>query len=90
MANLDSRTLPVIRSMVFEGTKLHSCSVGSKWLYLSLPKIGIINVRHHRPLPNGAVLKQAQVIKKSDGWYINLRLEDNSVPATFVSDIVSN
>lgn len=76
------------RSMVFEGTKLHSCSVGGKWLYLSLPKMGIINVRHHRPLPDGAVLKQAQIIKKSDGWYINLRLEDNSVPATFVSDIV--
>ncbi|MGL4883015.1 MAG: RNA-guided endonuclease InsQ/TnpB family protein [Waterburya sp.] len=68
------------RSMVFEGTKLHSCSVGGKWLYLSLPKIGIINVRHHRPLPDGAVLKQTQIIKKSDGWYINLRLQDDSVP----------
>jgi putative transposase len=67
------------RSMVFEGTKLHSCSVGGKWLYLSLPKIGIINVRHHRSLPEGAVLKQAQVIKKADGWYINLRLQDDSV-----------
>ncbi|NJR48120.1 MAG: transposase, partial [Hyellaceae cyanobacterium CSU_1_1] len=41
--------------------------------------VGIINVRHHRPLPNGAVLKQAQIIKKPDGWYINLRLQDNSV-----------
>ena len=39
------------RSMVFEGVKLHSCSVGSKWLYVVLPKIGIIKVRHHRPLP---------------------------------------
>lgn len=68
------------RSMVFEGTKLHSCSVGGKWLYLSLPKIGLINVRHHRPLPDGAVFKQVQVIKKADGWYINLRLQDDSVP----------
>ncbi|BAZ43109.1 transposase (plasmid) [Chondrocystis sp. NIES-4102] len=68
------------RSIVFDSFKLHSCSVGGKWLYLSLPKIGIINVRHHRPLPNGAVLKQAQIIKKSDGWYINLRLQDDSVP----------
>ncbi|MGL4880489.1 MAG: RNA-guided endonuclease InsQ/TnpB family protein [Waterburya sp.] len=75
------------RSMVFEGTKLHSCSLGGKWLYLSLPKIGIINVRHHRPLPNGAVLKQTQIIKKSDGWYINLRLQDDSVP-DFQSDVV--
>lgn len=76
------------RSMVFEGAKLHSCSVGGKWLYLSLPKIGIVKVRHHRPLPNGAILKQIQTIKKVDGWYINLRLEDKSVPATFSSDVI--
>lgn len=75
------------RSMIFEGAKLHSCSVGGKWLCLSLPKIGMINLRHHRPLPNGAVLKQVQAIKKSDGWYINLRLEDKTVP-NFQSDLV--
>ena len=74
------------RSMIFEGVKLHSCSVGGKWLYVNLPKIGIIKVRHHRPLPDGAILKQAQVIKKADGWYINLRLQDDSVP-DFNSDI---
>ena len=68
------------RSMVFEGAKFHSCSVGGKWLYLSLPKIGVVNIRHHRPLPIGVVLKQVQVIKKADGWYINLRLEDKTVP----------
>jgi putative transposase len=74
------------RSMVFEGVKLHSCSLGGRWLYVSLPKIGIVNVRHHRPIPNGAILKQAQIIKKVDGWYINLRLQDESVP-DFQSDI---
>ena len=68
------------RSMIFEGAKLHSSSVGGKWLYLTLPKIGIVKVRYHRPLPNGAILKQAQVIKKADGWYINLRLEDKTIP----------
>lgn len=75
------------RSMVFEGVKLHSCSVGGKWLYLTLPKIGIVNVRHHRPVANGAILKQAQIIKKADGWYINLRLQDDSIP-DFTSDII--
>nr|WP_233219837.1 transposase [Pleurocapsa sp. CCALA 161] len=74
------------RSMVFEGSKLHSCSVGGKWLYISLPKIGLVKVRHHRSLPDGSILKQVQVIKKVDGWYVNLRLEDNSVP-NFVPDI---
>jgi putative transposase len=66
--------------MVMTGVKLHSCSVGGKWLYVVLPKIGIIKVRQHRPISNGAILKSAQVIKKADGWYINLRLEDQSVP----------
>lgn len=75
------------RSMVFEGVKLHSCSIGGKWLYLSLPKIGMVKVRHHRSIPNGAVLKQVQIIKKADGWYINLRLEDKTVP-DFKSDII--
>lgn len=68
------------RSMIFEGAKLHSCSVGGKWLYVSLPKLGLIKVRHHRPLPEGVILKSIQLIKKVDGWYINLRLEDVSVP----------
>ena len=74
------------RSMVFEGAKLHSCSIGGKFLYLSLPKLGLIKVRHHRPLPDGAKLKSVQIIKKADGWYINLRLEDLTVP-NFKEDI---
>ena len=74
------------RSMIFEGAKLHSCSVGGKFLYLVLPKLGLIKIRHHRPLPNGATLKQTQIIKKADGWYINLRLEDKTVP-DFTPDI---
>ena len=68
------------RSMVMIGVKFHSCSVGGKWLYVVLPKIGTVKVRHHRPLPDGAILKQAQIIKKADGWYINLRLEDKTIP----------
>jgi putative transposase len=91
------------RSMVFEGAKMHSCSLGGKWLHVSLPKIGregrrgfpamtnrgvgIVDVRHHRSIPEGAILKQAQIIKKADGWYINLRLQDESVP-DFVPNII--
>lgn len=74
------------RSMVFEGAKLHSCSVRGKWLYVSLPKTGIVKLRHHRSLPDGAALKSVQIIKKTDGWYMNLRLEDTSVP-DFKNDI---
>jgi putative transposase len=45
------------RSMVFEGAglELHSCSVGGKYLYIKIPKLGLLKVRSHRHLPNGAV-----------------------------------
>ena len=77
------------RSMVFEGAKLHSCSVGGKWLYLSLPKLGIVKVRHHRPLLDGFKLKSVQIVKKTTGWFINLRLEDVTVPK-FKPDVIHN
>ncbi len=74
------------RSIVFEGAKLHSCSVGGKWLYLVLPKMGIVKIRHHRPLTDGAIFKSVQIIKKADGWYVNLRLFDETIP-DFKADI---
>jgi putative transposase len=53
------------------------------WLkgdYINLPKIGLVKVRYHRPIPDGFAVKTCQVIKKADGWYINLALEDKSIP----------
>lgn len=80
------------RSMVFEGggLSIHSCSVGKKYLYLKTPKIGLIKVRIHRYLPDGAILKQAQIIKKADGWYVNLRLDDPTIPKFNKDKIVAN
>ena len=77
------------RSLVIEGQSviLHSCSIGGKYLYLRLPKIGLMKVRTHRQIANGAVLKQVQIIKKADGWQINLRLVDETVPS-FKPDII--
>jgi putative transposase len=70
------------RSMVFEGAgvELHSCSLGGKFLFIKMPKLGPLKVRMHRSIPDGAILKQVQLIKKADGWYVNLRLEDPTVP----------
>lgn len=77
------------RSLVLEGAglELHSCSVGGKFLALKTPKLGLLQIRTHRHLPDGAILKQAQLIKKADGWYVNFRLEDFTVP-TLSSDAV--
>ncbi|MEH2361381.1 RNA-guided endonuclease InsQ/TnpB family protein [Nostoc sp.] len=70
------------RSFVIEGAglELHSCSTGGKYLSVKVPKIGLIKIRSHRHLPDGAILKQLQFIKKNDGWFVNLRLEDPTVP----------
>ena len=78
------------RSMVLErqALSLHSCTVGGKYLYLDLAKIGLIKIRSHRHLPSAAILKQAQIIKKADGWYINLRLVDESIP-DLTADIIA-
>jgi putative transposase len=75
------------RSMIFEGARLHSCSTGGKFLYLSMPKLELVKIRHHRSLPDGAILKSVQVVKKVDGWYINLRLQDSTVP-DFKADVI--
>jgi putative transposase len=38
-------------------------------------------------LPDGAILKQLQFVKKNDGWFVNLRLEDDTIPVSS-TDIV--
>ncbi|HEY9693931.1 MAG TPA: transposase [Oculatellaceae cyanobacterium] len=47
---------------------------------LKLSKIGEIKVILHRPIPDGFEIKQATLIRKADGWYVSLALEDNTVP----------
>lgn len=66
---------------------LKFCTVNGKWLYIQVPKIGLIKLRTHRPLPNGANVKQLSITKKADGWYCNLSLEDKSVPEFNPDDI---
>lgn len=77
------------RSFVIEGAglDLHSCSIGGKYLYIKVPKIGLIKVRLHRHLPDGSILKQVQFIRKNDGWFVNLRLEDPTI-AVITADSV--
>lgn len=83
------------RSFVIEGAglDLHSSavaargknrSIGGKYLYIKIPKIGLIKVRSHRHLPDGAILKQLQFVKKNDGWFVNLRLDDLTVPTNSI------
>ena len=43
------------------------------WFYLSSAKkqLGALKVRMHRPIPDGATIKQAHLVYAADGWYIS-------------------
>lgn len=54
--------------------------VRKNWIYIRLPKLGVVKVRMHRSIPEGFTVKQASVTRKADGWFLQLMLEDSSVP----------
>lgn len=47
---------------------------------INLPKIGKVKLILHRPIPDGFLFKTATISSRADGWYINISLEDKSVP----------
>jgi putative transposase len=47
-----------------------------------LPVIGCIKFWQDRPIPQGAIVKQARVVRQSTGWYIMLTQWDVSIPDT--------
>ena len=49
---------------------------------IKIPKIGLVKARISRPIPDGFVIKQAQVVRKASGWYVMLTLQcDVDVPS---------
>lgn len=48
--------------------------------FIQLPKIGKLKLILHRSIPDGFNVKTATIIKKADGYYITLSLQDSSVP----------
>ncbi|EDX77274.1 transposase, IS605 family [Coleofasciculus chthonoplastes PCC 7420] len=48
---------------------------------VKLPMIGLVKFRQSRPIPDGATIKQARVVKRVSGWYVMLTLQwDIDVP----------
>ncbi len=45
-----------------------------------LPKLGWVNFYNSRPIPDGFKIKSVTVRKKSNGYYISVRIEDKAVP----------
>jgi len=49
--------------------------------YIVLPKLGLIPINLHRPIPEGFVIKQVRIIRKADIWYADLNIQcDVKVP----------
>lgn len=71
------------RSFTYPQIK-QECINGNK---INLPKIGKVKLILHRPVPDGFKIKTVTIVKHCDGWYVNLSLEDTSVP-TQTLDIV--
>ncbi len=49
--------------------------------HIKLPKLGVIPINLHRPIPAGFVVKQVRILRKADRWYASISLKcDVSVP----------
>ena len=65
------------KSMLFPQFKV--CPVAGT--NLSLPKLRLIPINLHRPIPDGFVVKQVRIVRKADRWYVNVNIQcDVSVP----------
>jgi len=50
-------------------------------LHIKLPKIGVIPVNLHRPVPSGFTVKQVRITRIADKWYASISLQcDVSIP----------
>lgn len=49
--------------------------------HIALPKLGLIPINLHRPIPDGFVVKQVRIINKADIWYASINIQcDVNVP----------
>nr|WP_250121776.1 transposase [Chroococcidiopsis sp. CCMEE 29] len=48
---------------------------------VKLSKIGEMPVIMHRPLPDGFFLKTCTIVRKADGWYCCISMQDDTVPS---------
>jgi putative transposase len=66
-----------IKSLLFPQFKQSPLTGNS----ILLPKIGLIPINLHRPIPEGFAVKQVRILKKADIWYASINIQcDVSVP----------
>ncbi len=69
-----------LRSFTFPRVNSEKAGANIKDGILTLSKIGSMPLILHRPLPDGFTPKTCTLVKKADGWYACISLEDSSVP----------
>ncbi len=70
-----------LRSFTFPRVNSEKAGANIKDGILTLSKIGSIPIILHRPLPDSFTPKTCTVIKKADGWYACISLQDDTVPS---------
>lgn len=63
-----------IQGLGLSATGRHSCQKRAR---IKLPKIGLMPISLHRPLPVGVAIKQIRVVRKASGWFALLTLHVN-------------
>lgn len=77
-----------LRSFVFSRVNHPKAACFLTGTKLRIPRIGEIPVIVHRLIPNGFTLKTATIVKKADGWYACLSIEDGGVPTLMPIDTI--
>ena len=69
------------RTLHFTGAqKGNFISTGYFGQYIITNKLGKIKVRMHRYIPDASKIKTSSITKKADGWYLNVTLDDPTIP----------
>jgi putative transposase len=56
---------------------------------IKLPKLGVLKFRKSRNIEPGFKLKTVSITKKADGYYVNLSVEDKSIPEIEIDTVAT-
>ena len=69
-----------LRSFVYPRVNDKRAGAHLKDGVLKLSKIGHVPLIMHRPIPDGFDLKTCTIVRKADGWYCCISMQDDTVP----------
>ena len=79
-----------LRSFVYPRINDKRAGAHIKDSILKLSKIGEIPVIMHRSLPDGFVLKTCTIVRKADGWYCCISMQDETMPTSLPVEKINN